>query len=512
MPGPAFLAELSGLNGKEKRRAVLEAKHAAYGAHLPSWKLLLDAYDGTGGFLDGEYLMRYPREEESAYIDRQRAARYHNYAATLVDLYARKLFGQTIDRDCRDAGLKAWWDDVDGRGLSINTYMRDTAALSLTLGHVGTLVDKTPDEPTGPAVADERGRVVLARYLPSAMWDWRTKGDELLLVKLEEAVEPSTLIVPEGDDSTLLIWAEDGWARLTLDGDVLEQSADGFSLGLVPLVVCRPQRSHRWPFLGKPIFNAGILKALFNRASEEDEVLRNQAFSMLTVEVPPEADVATVRTELGSEVGTTRALIAHGKAEYISPDQNVPAAIRDNQTYLVQEIYRMAHMRFARQTLEAESAESIRLQFDELNEALNGIAAECQRVEEDIARLYFRWMTATPEAAEQAYEAAQVSISYPQEFFLGDLEADLTAWAEAVRMGLGKTATAALKKRAVSRVLPDLDPETLDKVQAEIDALRDESQAGPGALAAGLREQAMTRLRPFMGQQAQPGQPAGEVQ
>jgi hypothetical protein len=468
---PAFAQRI--LSEKDDdRRAMLEAEHPSYVEHVDSWSVQLDAFEGDGGFLNGGYLWPYPSEDPDDYLKRQKMARYHNYVETLVDLYVRFMFTQGVRRTSKSDDFNAWTENVDGAGTPLNEYLKRFAAIALVNGHCGTLIDKTADEPTGPAKADEKARVFATIFPATTIVDWRHERNELVAVKLAEAAPDTDILDPkEGDDAEqILIWDREGWARFDAKGELI--SADVPGLALVPLVILRPKPSTLSAMLGRALVsNINIVRALFNRASEEDEVLREQAFSMLVVNVPPDGDVNRAREQLGTAKGAAKALVVQGEADYKTPDQAVPGAIRENIAYLVQELYRAAHMRFKRDSLTAETAEAIRLQHQELNEMLQGFARALAQAEKEIARAWFAWNSPTPEQAQAAFEAAEVEAKYPEEFFLEELLSELEAWAEAIRMDLGDTMTRRIKKRVVRRVEPDMPVDELTKIDAEIDAL-----------------------------------------
>jgi hypothetical protein len=278
---------------------------------------------------------------------------------------------------------------------------------------------------------------------------------------------------PDVHRQSHLIWDREGWARYDDNGALL--AADVPDIGLVPLVILRPKPSHCSAMLGRALVNnAKVLQALFNRASEEDEVLRSQAFSLLTVSVDKDGSVEDARASLGGTIGAAKAVVVKGTIDYKTPDQEVPRTIRDNMSYLVQEIYRMAHVRMRHEGLQTESGESIRLQYTELNEMLQGFAKSLAQAELEIGRAWFAWMHPTPEAAQQAFDAAEVEASYPDEFFLDALMSDLEAWAEALRMNLGPTMAKRIKKRAARRIEPQMPSEEMAKVDAEIDGQKDD--------------------------------------
>jgi hypothetical protein len=496
----------------EQRKKLFEVEHPAYKAKKDTWQLGLDAYDGDGGFATGDYLDRYPREEESKFRERKVKARYHNYVETIVDMYVRKIFSQKIARDTTDEGLQQFWADVTGGGVDMSSFMAEACGKSLAAGHMGILVDKSRDEASGPAKADEKAVPFLTQYLSTELQDWRTKDDRttLTFVKLREA-KPSADPFSDhatGDDAIrMLIWNTTEWARVEKDPSVAVEAAI-HSLDQVPFVILAPKPSKTWPLTGKPLVgNPNIIKAMFNRCSEEDEVLRDQAFSLFTVDVGESGDVEATKQQIGGEVGTTRAIVLKGKAQYLTPDQNVPEAIRKNIAYLVQEIYRMAHMRFQRDSLEAESAEALQLKHDELNATLASVAEACQEAEIEIAKLYFAWSSATPEAADQAFEAAAVNVTYATEFFLQDLEQELKAWVLAVKQQLGKTMEQRVKMRIVKRLEPDLDAKTLHEIEKEIEAIANEPKPDITGIADQLRANAAGRMANFARQAGEPPPP-----
>lgn len=469
---PAFAQRLLAKSDDDRPKS-LEAEHPQYTQHKDSWQVQIDAIEGSGGFLDGSYLWMYPAEDDPDYRRRQEMARYHNYVETLVDLYVRFMFTQGVKRNSKSDKFNAWLEDVDGAGCTIDDFMKRWAAMALINGHAGALVDKTPDAPTGPSVADERATVFSTLYPATSIVDWRTDWRGLSAVKLKECVPQSDIVeaLPEGEEATRwLLWDREGWARFDHKANLLE--ADVPNLDLVPLLVLRPKPSYLDAMLGRALIsNSNVIKALFNRQSEEDDVLREQAFSVLTVNVPVDGNVQQAKDQLGTKLGTSKALVVQGEIDFKTPDMNVPGAIRANIEYLVREIYRTAHMRFQRDSLRAETAEAIRLQHSELNEMLQGFAKALMAAELQMARAWFAWMFPAPDAAQAAYDAANVEAAYPTEFFLDDLAIDLQNWAEGIRLSLGDTMGRRLKKKAARRLDPEMPPDIQKQVDDEIDSI-----------------------------------------
>ncbi len=472
---PAFARRLLDQQ-PEERVKILSVSHPDFDINHPSWVVLLDAFEGRGGFLNGGYLWPYAREEQVSFEARQAWARYHNYLEALIDLYVRFVFTQGVKRTSNSDEYNQWTENVDGNGTDMSTLLKQFLSMALACGHAGVLLDKTSDEPLGPTRAEEQARCMATIFPATSIKDWRYRENHIAAVKLIEAAPLTDILTAMPTDESAwqyLLWDEEGWARFDSKGELIEGGTP--DLGMVPLITLRPKSSQMSRMLGRALIsNANVIKALFNRASEEDEVLRAQAFSVLTVEIDKDADLTEAKNALGQVIGTAKALIAKGTIKYETPDQMVPGAIRDNIQYLVQEMYRAAHVKFHRESLAAQSGESIRLQYTELNEMLQGIAKGLAQAEHDIARAWFAWTEPTPEAADAAFEKAQPIAEYPDEFFLDDLEADLKAWADAIAMDLGETMIKRIKKRAVRRIEPEMPEDELAKVDDEIDAMKTE--------------------------------------
>jgi len=483
-------------------KALLEQKHPAVDAHTKGWEVSLDAYDGEGGFLDGKYLNQFQRENADDILRRRDQARYHNYCQTLVDYYVRKVFSK-VTRDTTNELLKAWWENIDGAGTDATTFMRSCLAKALAAGHIGILADKTQSVPTGPSVADERAEVFVTRYLPQAILDWRLAKDaKITAVKLHEDVESDDLLAG-GSEERLLLWDVDEWVRVTeAEGDdqQIEVERQTHNLGLVPFVVLRPFPSARWTLIGKALVEPSVLKALYNRGSEQDVVLRDQAFSVMVVQMnDPEGDVEEAKRLLGNEIGPTRALFVKGTATYETPSMEVPAVLEASQNYLVASLYRMAHVPFDVGSKESQTAEAIRLQHEALQAVLLNVAAECQRVELELAKLYFAWTSATPEMAQQAFESADVQITYPETFFEADPQVELEMLSAAMNAVPAPTFEKEIQKRIVAMAAPSLDGSTLDAIHAEIDGGQAEKTDPVEAMA--LRGGAEARLQDAMAEE-----------
>lgn len=488
----------------DDRKASLESVHPKVDEQGGHWQVLLDALDATGGFADGGYLWKFPAELPEDFKERSAQARYHNFVATLVDLYVSYLYAEGVNRSTTNTDLEAWWQDVDGSGTTIDTFLRRAVAMALATSHCGVLVDRTADAATGPSKAEDRARVFAAIYPPTSILDWRVIRGELVGVKLKECAPSDDIATAEDADAfRYLLWDREAFVRFTSEGKRLGVDdpavAEGEpALGLVPFVTLVPKPSVSDPRVGRSIVgHANVVKALYNRPSEEDHVLRGQAFSLLTAEAPADAtaeDITAAQLNIATNYGVKRVVVAKARLDYISPDMAIPERITASVDFLVRELYRAASVPYTEDSREAETAEAIALKHRELNTMLQATAAACASVERAMARFWFAWTAPTEEIAERDYEAADIQITYPRQFFTESLMTDLEAWGTAVTAVHSETFRKHQEKRVVKRTDPDLvqQPELLTKIEAEIDS--SEKPPTPAEEAAKLRASAAGRV------------------
>jgi hypothetical protein len=131
--------------------------------------------------------------------------------------------------------------------------------------------------------------------------------------------------------------------------------------------------------------------------------------------------------------------------------------------FLIGEMYRAAHIRFEMDSLQAESAEAIRLQHTELNEMLANLAAElpARRARARPVLVLLDVPGRGRRGIDHEFDAAVV-IAYPREFFIADLLEELQKWANAIKLDLGSTFEHYAKRRVVDQLAPESGPGTGD--------------------------------------------------
>ena len=460
--------------------------HPVYAAFRQTWTKLAHAYEGTGGFSDGTFLIAHPREwldhtaetpnkPSKKLLERRRLARYENWPATIITLLQGALFRTPPSRRAgtEDAPhpITDWWENVDGLGTNLTTWLRRTWVPAAVFGQQVVLVDRPQHSAT---TAADVPPLFLRSYTPLDVPDWLVDDmGRLVAVALRETAPRATFT---GRISTEYVRevAADGWrVRGTATPQVIEAQGQHDFAGAVPVVLLYTRRRALVPLVGYSLLGDPQLYVDgYNLTSEMRELLRKQTFSIINVplgtgdqQVTPQAAQAMI----GESSGSANILFTPASANILTPDNTNVTVYRSELSELVRAMFRASGLPWDADSRDAESAESRRIKREDLNQVLSLYAAELQEAEHAIAELWFRGTYGA--SWQREMEAAQLTVAYPTTFDAEVLD-DLIARAQAaIGLDLGQTASTLLRGQVVSKLLPDLTPEQQQQIQTEIAAV-----------------------------------------
>lgn len=461
--------------------------HAQYTSWEQTWKYLRDAYEGTGGFADGMYLVAHPREWLDYTHDapskptkklkaRRNLARYENVAELIVSAVKSALFRQVPTRqvrpddpkDQRDpTAIEDWWDDVDGLGSHIDDWIAETWVGAAVYGHVLCVMDR----PTGPAVTlADQPRPYLRAYTPLDMADWVYVDGKLREVRLSESVPRLSLSAVTTTDLQYRILTEAYWALYDRKGGLV--TADEHGMGVLPAVVLYAKRRTLTGLVGSSTLKDPKLHIdLYNLTSELRELLRSQTFSLLNVPLgtgPDAISVETARAMMGDTIGVDNVLFSALPAQFVTADAANVAAYQAEIDRLLRRIYRVAGITWESDSRDAEAADSLRLKRDDMNRMLSGYADECERAEYALAERFYRLTFG--DRWEQEWERDQVTIRYPESFDVEPFQELLDQALAAQSFSYPASFWAELMGRMLDRFLPDLPLSKKAEMLADIAA------------------------------------------
>ncbi|MDO4920936.1 MAG: DUF4055 domain-containing protein [Phascolarctobacterium sp.] len=412
-----------------------------------AYKLLMEAYEGTGGFFDGGRLIRHPREDGTKYEQRRRAAYYLNYLKPCVDAHVTPIFKSLAVRDYKGSGAKAWEkfiSDVDFSGTHIKDLMKRAAKLAKLNGVAFIVMDSAlgeGQETTLQALEEERAR------LPYAFVVHPLQVEE---IELDKFGRISKFIYEEPDPEQENIRAR---RTLTPQGWQLDNSrgtsTGQWNLGVTPVIPLFAREHDNFDALPPSDFMsiAQTNLAIYNMSSWLSDILINQTFSIL---VYPDTNHDAI------EIGTNNALgypadAAHEPA-FIAPDSGPATIISENIERLQQECYRMASVVNVTGVKVQSSGTAKAWDYEQTNQILSDFADRIEAAEKNLAALFARWL-----GVELDY-----TCNYPNDYSIADVETELANADVAKGLAFGDAFNVEVFKKVLTSYLPELADDDFD--------------------------------------------------
>lgn len=506
----------------KSRIEQLRAKRADYEAELRRHRFLLDAYAGTGGFSGGRekietaswwgwgadaysneaiaiamkttddrdvdsYLDRFEREDPEKFKRRASLAQYVNHVANVVDIPLSYFHRKDPKRELPDS-LADWSENVSG---DLDVLSWDEVRISIVdvravvLGWCPVLLwmpSVTSGEPLSQAQAEALGvRARVRPLFPANLYEWETDDEGNFVwckVGVKRVVRESAFSPPE-EIETIAVWERNRVSEFEIrkreneEPRITREEVRSHSWGSVPIVVYRWKPVPDDPVRGLSAIasSSQMAKRLFNYLSELDEHIRSCVFAFLQVPVRDDTKVADILAGNGGGIGIPPT--ATRDVKWIAPPPEVATILENRIAETRVEIYRQARLDFTQATSGGggvRSGVSRAFEFETANRTIADFAKRIARAEERMFRLVSRMV---PSAGG---DPSAIRVTAVEKFSVEDMAAMLEEFQLALDMVLGKTATVELKKRVVSTMLPNLSPEQIAAIEAELTEAEDEAK------------------------------------
>ncbi len=507
--GPLTVGAMAKDAKMSSAEVAIRRTHPRYDTFLAQWLDLGNAYEGSGGFLDGTALVAHPREllykehpdgsvdyntvvgEKRKFTQRKLIASYENLAETIVDTLVTYQYTPGIIRKVEGGGitdktvspLQEWWDDVDGFGTHIDDWLSQHQILTNVFGHVAVVMDRMQTNPTQkrtnatpkgqktqPTLAD-LGQPVLRCYVPPDMLDWLAPYNVLQQVKLVEVEERGSLWQPSiVGNNVYYIWNRDSWTKYDTKGSKVATGRHG--MGVLPVSLWYARRRAVIPIIGRSVLgDPRVHTEHFNLTSELRELFRSQVFSLLTVELGEDEKPGDARNRMGNHVGADAVMFTRGSASYIAPESGPVENYMERIEACERGMFRRADLPWETDSKDAESAGSRSLKAEGLSHRLANLADEAQRIDNWAARMFFAAKFGLKGKA--AFDAAKVTINHPDNFNTQQVMDIVNDAKSVIEVGVGATATKMIRMKVVKAMLQDLNSTDEKAIEAEVVELGD---------------------------------------
>lgn len=435
---------------------------------MRGYTFLDDAYTGGGGFLDGTYLLRHPREDDAKIAYRQELSYYSNFVKPVVDSLTNPIFRKMIARDWSKGKaqfLQPFMHDVDRLGSTMNRFMKNAARYARLYGSVFIMVDNSREVSSNALSAlDERKYPYLYFVKPEQVMEYKSDEHGKLLYIKYRTHETCTKIMGGANlntDENVWEWWRDKWKVTYHDGKV-EESAN--QLGFIPMVTLYGTDADTGDFMPlSPMMSiARTNLAIYNICSELRELLRNQAFSILCFPITDEVSIDTLKQ--GIRLGSDNMLVYDGNSSkapfFISPSADQANLLQAEINRLVEDIYRQANLTGVASVQQRTSGVARQWDFEQTNQALADMAENCEIAEREIVKCFLAYMG---EDTDLEYK-----VIYPRDFGIVDVSGELDKVAAALSLNVGSEFDKQVKIKATEAFLSNIPDKEYDKVVEQI--------------------------------------------
>jgi len=458
----------------------LEDTHPDYDSMLKRWQLWGAAYDGEDEFI-AMVLKQNARESTKNFEQRLADGEVFNYSATIVDLFCHFLSQQQVHRVLGKLSDDKQWqmfqNDVDLYGTDYDVFWSNLETLASVYGFTGVLVDK----PNSATLATTRNDEIKASiypyfsvYIPENIPDWEyqrnsiTARPELVYLKLKE-------------ENGYLVWTKDEWERWTLkDGSESEyELKDGNSgennLKEIPFVWHTNYSNLKKPYLGvSDIKGVSRIQAAITRdLSNGSEIIKYAAFPMMRKPMLTSAN----KPGQGDDLAGVTAVLEFDPEQPNSKPDWLEAKVKEPIDSIlawmerkVLEIYRGAHLSNVHGSATSGSAKSgvaLRYEFQQLTSVLTAKGNDLDEAELKAISYWLKWQN-------ELTWIEGIEVNRPSSFNIDDLAIQLENCLIATTIVRSESFKKALQKKVARLTLPDEPEDTMNAIDEEIDALKEE--------------------------------------
>ena len=432
------------------------------------YDLLADAYEGSGGFLDGMFLKRHKRETDDNYTVRRQLSFYLNYTKVVVNSHVNAVFQNEPERNYKtDPLFITFINDADGQGTSFNRWMKRTALQAKLNGCMLIVVDNFIDQPaTLQGAIENRILPYVYAISPKRIVDWEQDNvGRLISISYTETRKDD-----KGKDETVKRkWTATNCQLLSLKDVVI--SSVGHTLGVLPCFLL--YGSDVDPAQVIPISEflqvARANQAIFNLCSEIRELQRHQGFNVLTIQGN---EPTNKKKTLGSDNALYYDANVSNAPNFIAPNPSPLERLEMFMDRLIGEIYRMSCITHTQQYAAAnQSGESKKWTFQITRQVLNDFAANCEYAEMRIALLFGKYITTD----------LQMVVNYNRKYGVENIDDDLIQAQAALDLDLGAEGNAEVRKRAARQYFAEYEDDDIERIVESIELDKKEKESNNNA-------------------------------
>jgi hypothetical protein len=414
------------------------------------WTLAKEAYEGSGGFDDGSYIDKYPRESDDKYEERQKIAYYENLFAPKVNRYIGYIFKNTPTRSTSNDLIKLIFDNADNKGNNIDVFISNFAKNAKVRGVNLLLVDMPKELPlTLKEQIQNRALPYFVEINPERVIEYKidTTG-KFEYVAFEDTIDNSTYQNQEIID-IIRYYDKNSWAIFDKEGNVLENGSH--NLGACPVLIF--SETGEFESIGEFTSIAKLAKRHYNLLSELDEILRGETFPILTINADTPSDVEV-------KIATDNAIAYakdFNKPEFIAPPA-APAEIYQKRIEDIEsKIEKIAYDITSNKA--QESGIALDIKFQGLNASLSNFALRLNDLENRAFEVVCKYLSLKND----------ITITYPKTFNIIDTQKEIGILEEMKNLINSPTYFKLKTLQIISNDLNTIEPDDFAVIASEVE-------------------------------------------
>jgi len=438
------------------------------------------AYEGTGGFRDGNYLV--PHTREMFFTNRKQLSAYRNYIRPITRALIEPVFVDEATRLLTDTAgtdvdpettlFGTFIQDADNRGASLQSFSEDVCTYARLHGVTFVVMDNYPQdmqpETTEKAIEDRIMPYIYSRYAYDV--DSYTTDKFGRLTSITFCEEPA--INSKGEkEARYRIWTDMYSVVLTKDGKggmVQVETPVIHGLGVLPVItVYGAKRRNTSALVEPPLYDLARLNTvIYNKDSEIRDQERAQAFSNFYIQSSESGNFT-----LGPHNVIILPMETSITPGFASPDPNILAGLVSNGKELTDALFQMAEQQGVKGVQSASSGVAIQWDFYSTESQLKKTSSMATRFENEVHDLF------------KAYTGEELvyTVQYPDSFQPGDVKTTITIYKDVLGMTPPEVLRVKIWEKIARALLSDEDPKELQDIIDEMEAeeVEDVEEAEP---------------------------------
>ena len=466
---------------KKAEGSIISKRHPAYSSWIARWEFFLDSYFGGDEYCK-KNLFKYFKEGDEEFIARTIRSYRENHSRRIIDLITSYLFKETPVRVSNGTQISKFIANADGKGGTLDHFMKGVSQLSSAMGRIYVVIDKEP-------VPEAQKTGTLKDNFLTVPYCYPIYPQDVLDVSFDKFGKVKWALIREnnreGDDSIntaasviknqYRLWEKGRWSLYNDSGARIGGGAT--DLDCCPVIAIDNEEIVNSVYSGHSLIAdiAYLDRAIFNNWSRLDTIVCDQTFSQLIF--PVEGLLAEVAEdeELRNQfmtLATNRILLYSSQAaaapSYISPDAAQAQFILDMIQVQVKQLYSSIGLQAEGNTENVKASGVAKAyDFDKLNRLLANKADNLETAEKRILDIVKEWSGQT---------SSSVEVRYPTEFDTRSLVDDLAIAERLILLDISDTLMKELNKNLAAKALPKTDDKMIAAINKEIDDRVDEKR------------------------------------